>query len=335
MSYLNKIPSIALALGCAVASSSFVFAAVTTDPVGYKTVTIKGDDRLNLIGLEFLTAPAFTGVVTSVGENTLSFSGVDFDSTLESNVSYFLDVTSEGNEGLNTTVVSWSGNTVTLGDDLSSLLVADVDSVQIHSLPTIGEVFGVGGDVLEGGSSTLADLILMPNPDGSGLNRYYYSSGGFAGVGWRQVGASGDKSNTPIYFSDGLYIYKRSAGDVEITVSGNVKMTSSSVVIEEGFTPFSTIFPSGTTLGNSGLYDAENIANSLSAGSATTADLVLTDSDGDGVIERYYYSSGGFAGAGWRQAGGSGDKADVPLSSGFAIFRRSSEAVSVSRSPAY
>jgi hypothetical protein len=178
----------------------------------------------------------------------------------------------------------------------------------------------------------------MPDPESSGLIRIYYSNGNFADPtpGWRQVGSSADKGNLPVYFSDGLFIFKKSEGDVSLVLTGNVKMTPTAVVLEEGYVPYSTIFPSGTTLANSGLYDAEDLANSITPGSFLTADLVLFDSDGDGQTERYYYSSGNFADPtpGWRQVGSSGDKGSVTLPSAFAVFNRN-EAISVSRIPAY
>ena len=236
--------------------------------------------------------------------------------------------------GANTLILSWSGDTLTLGDDLTSAIVTDTDQFRLHSLPTIGDIFGIGGDVIVGGSATTADLILLPNPAGTGLIRIYYSTGGFTGIGWRQVGSSGDKSNLPIYFTDGLYVLKKSAGDSQIVVSGSVKVTPTKVIIEDGYLPYSTIFPSATTLFNSGLYDSNNLASSITAGSATTADLVFTDTDGDGILERYYYSSGGFSGTGWRQVGASGDKSDVTLSSSFAVFNQNGP-VLVSRQPAY
>jgi hypothetical protein len=178
----------------------------------------------------------------------------------------------------------------------------------------------------------------MPNPEGDGLIILYYSNGGFTGTGWRQAGlGSADKSNFPIYFSDGLYIFKKSPGDVQIVTSGTVKLNPVKLVVEDGFTPFSTIFPVGTTLANSGLYNPSSPSESISAGSMVTADLVYTDSDEDGVNEVYYYSSGGFTGIGWRQAGGgNADKSNVVLGSGFGIFKRKNPgSILVSRFPSY
>lgn len=326
---------IALASSLLISFSSLsAQASASTDPVGFKTLTVKGNNGITLLGIEFLGESKFTGQVNEVTSNSVLVDGINFDELLDSASSYFLEIVSDGdNDGINTLITGWFGSTINLGDDLTGLIDIGSDTIRIFRLPTISEVFD---GVLSGGSATTADLIYMPNPDGSGLTGIYYSTGGFFGVGWRQIGAgSTDKSDLPIYFSDGLYILKRSAGDTRITTSGVVKLNSHQVVVDEGFTTFSTIFPVGTTLSNSGFYDSSSPSKSISAGSATTADLVYTDSDGDGSLEGYYYSSGGFFGVGWRQIGaGSLDKSDIPLGSGFGILRRTSPTM-ISRSAPY
>jgi len=309
--------------------------SVASGIVGYKTVTIKGDNGLTLLGIEFLETPAYSGPFSSLGTNTMTVSGEDFDALLDENASYFVDVITGDNEGLNTSITDWSGDTLTLGDDLSVFAFSANDTVRVHRLPTIGDVFGDGGDVLEGGSVSSADLIFIPSGRGD-LSICYYSNGGLVGQGWRVVGEGRtDQSSLPIYFSDGIYILKRSAGDSALTFSGNVKATTSSVVIEEGFVPYSTIFPSGTTLGNSGLFDPANLSESLTAGSASTADLVFADTTGNGELEIYYYSSGGLVGSGWRRiGGGTRDESDVELPSGVGILNRNDPVV-VDRRPSF
>lgn len=298
--------------------------AVTTDPVGAKKITIPGN-ALTFIGFEFVEPAEYVGAVSAVGTNTVTVTGIDFDTLLSGTDSYFFEISTGDNAGLNTSIVSWDGSILTVADDLDGLLVADSDRVAIHPLLTIQDVFGDEQTVLAGGSTTTSDLIFMANPNGPGVITVYYSTGGFAGIGWRVIGqGSSDASGLPIYFSDGLYIFKKSVGDSELIIAGSVKMTPSVVTVQEGFTPFNTIYPVGTTLETSGLYDSSNLANSIAAGSSTTADLVYIDSDGDGAIETYYYSSGGFAGIGWRQIGaGAVDKKDTSFESGFGILRRS------------
>ncbi len=328
--------TLSLLAGVALFSLS-TLSAVETDPVGYKTVTIKGNSGLTMMGFEFLETPAYSGQFTSSGTNTITVSGADFDTLLEAGKSYFLDLVASQtpeNVGLNSAIVSWNGATLTLADDLSSVAASNSDVIRIHELPTIGSIFGVGGDVIEGGTALQADLIFLPDPDTGVLSRYYYSNGGFAGVGWRKVGSSVDRANTPIYFSDGVLIFKKSAGDVDYIQSGSVKVVATQVVSEEGYSTYSAIYPSGTTLGNSGLYDAGSPSKSIKAGSVLTADLIYVDSDKDGSLETYYYSTGGFAGVGWRTIGSSIDKSDVPLDSGFSILNRGGS-VSFTRNPSY
>lgn len=307
--------------------------SVSTDPVGYKNVTIHGDNKLTFLGIEFIGSAEYVGVVTSAGTNSISVDNASFDNLLDLTESYFLEITSGENEGVNTLLTDWSGNSLITGDDLSGLINVNSDSIKICRLPTISEIFD---GVLNGGAGATADLIFMPNPYGEGLITVFYSTGGFSGVGWRQIGAgSADKSNLPIYFSDGLYILKRSPGDVNITTYGTVKLNKTVQIISQGFTPFSTVFPVGTTLANSGLFDPLDPSESISAGTAATADLIFMDSDNDGSIETYYYSTGGFSGVGWRQVGaGSINKSDTPLSSGFGILKRNGE-VAITRFAAY
>lgn len=314
--------------------------AVETDPVGYKTVTIKGNEGLTLLGVDFLKTPDYLGTFSGVSSNTITVSSVNFDALLDAGESYFVNVkSSQGTDavGLNTSILSWEGSIITLLDDLSSVITVDSDVISIHSLPTIEDLFGNGENIiLQSGTALNADLIFVSDPDSQSLLRVYYSTGGFAGIGWRAIGkGSQDYSNFPIYYSDGLLIFKKSAGDVDLTISGNVQMSATSTVIEEGYAPFNVIYPSGTTLGNSGLYDSENPTQSIAAGTATTADLVFLDSDEDGQLERYYYSTGGFAGAGWRQiGGGSADMTTVSIASGFSVFNRNG-AITVKRTAAY
>jgi len=309
--------------------------SVASGIVGYKTVTIKGDNGLTLLGIEFLETPVYSGPFSSLGTNTMTVSGEDFDALLDENASYFVDVVSGDNEGLNTSIANWSGDTLTLGDDLSAFSFSPNDTVRVHRLRTIGEIFGVGGDVLEGGTALQADLVFLPDPLTGELTRYYYSTGGLAGVGWRKLGSPDDMAETPVYFSDGMLVFKKSAGDAEIVVSGSVKVSSTQTVISDGYSAYSTVFPSGTTLGNSGLHDPDKPSQGISPGGALTADLVLFDSDDDGSLESYYFSTGGLAGVGWRRIGSPDDMSGVELDTAFTVFRRSGGAVSVERNPSF
>lgn len=341
-----NLPSIARRLSLPILISSAVLAsagtalgqnAIYTEVVGFKTETIRGDGALSYIGINLLADPVYDGTLTAVGENTLDVSSVDFSELLDPLGHYFVDIVSADNAsavGINTSVLHWDGSSLTLADDLSDLLTPGTDRIRIHRLPTVGEIFGQGGDVLQGGTASTADMLYLPNPNGSDIIALYYSQSPIFGTGWRQVGAVGDKYDTPVYFTDGLYIRKRSAGDATLDTFGSVRTTRTVVVVPEGFTPLSSVYPSGSTLGNSGLYNPETPQQSLRPGTASTADTVLMDTDGDGEAEMYYYSQSPIFGTGWRQVGAAGDKADTPLTSGLVIINRNGP-TSITLEPAY
>lgn len=310
---------------------------VFSEAVGYKTQHIRGGGAVTFIGLDLLEAPVFEGTLSVADGDTVTAAGTDFGLLLEDGVHYFLDVVYAGSDealGLNTSIVSWQGDTLLLGDAIAAVLTPGVDRVRIHRLPTVGEVFGKGGDVISGGTAVTADVLFMPDPQGGEAIMLYYSVSPMVGVGWRQVGKPGDMADMPIYFSDGLYIHKSSAGNVMLTQAGMVKQSRAVVVVEEGLNTFSAIFPGGTTLGNSALHDPARPQHSLSAGTAATADTVLLDADGDGEQEVYYYSSGGMQGSGWRQIGKPGDMSNVPLESAFGVLRNGA-AITLLRDPSF
>jgi hypothetical protein len=332
----TSIKTISL-LASAVIFTLSSLSAVSTDPVGYKTVTIVGNNGLTPLGIELLSAPSFTGTITGVDLSAVVVAGADFDSLLDSATSYFLEVISSptsSNIGLNTAISGWSGNELMLTDDISAVIGIGTDIVRVTGLPTISSIFGDGGDVIQGGTALQADLIFLPDPLTGQLVAHYYSTGGFAGIGWREIGSNEDKASKPIYFSDAILVFKRSSGDVDLVQSGSVKMNTTRVVSEQGYSAHSVLYPSGTTLGNSGLYDPDSPENSISVGSALTADLIFLDADRDGRLEPYYYSTGGFAGVGWRSIGSSADKASTPMNSGVTLLNRN-RAFSLILSPSY
>jgi hypothetical protein len=103
--------------------------------------------------------PAAGGILTvtseidnSTGGVTLGDSLTDFDTVLTSGTSYFFIRSDGANAGTQTAIVSWSGNTVTLAEDISSdstwtgpytieTLAPDETSWTDTSLPAGGKAF--------------------------------------------------------------------------------------------------------------------------------------------------------------------------------------------------
>jgi len=162
-----------------------------------------------------------------------------------------------------------------------------------------------------------ADNIYLSN--GSGFDIYYYSTGGFFGVGWRKVGSTNTNfANQPIFLTDGFYILRRGA-DLNLVHTGAVKTNSTNLAITEQFTLVSGVFPVGSTLASS------NLQAGLQGGdSASVSDQVLIQNQTTGGFDIYYYSTGGFFGIGWRKVGATNvDQSAVAIPSSIIIKRLS------------
>ena len=311
-----------------------------TEPVGFVRVDLQPGN--NFVGFSLMSSKVHHGDITvsSTDRRRIVLSNTtvtddQFNPAIVSSASqatHVIEIISEGaNKGLHTAIVDTiaNGSEVVLQEPLHPG-VADGSQMQIWKLWTIGDAFGStnSAGLTSTNNSSTSDLILIPTE--SGYAQYYYSAGGFAGVGWRRIGGgTADQRGVPLYFTDGFLILARSAKSVNLV--GSVKPGQTMVVLETGNNFLANLCPVnagganpsalGRTLGNSNLYNGT--ANGLSgATSLGSADLVLI-SNGSG-FNQFYFSTGGFAGTGWRQVGqGLEDKSDTALPEGsFIVFRR-------------
>ena len=309
---------------------------VTTDPVGYVTLTFAGtggttSQAITFSGLGLANPVSYQGNLDAVASVAISgtnhalltsTSAAFTDNQYNSpNGSYFVEITSGSNAGITTDIIATtaSNNSITTYDDISSLVAAG-NTFRIRPNWTIGSVFGATNQAgLTAGTSTSADQILIYN--GTGYDTYFYSSGGLAGVGWRKAGAgSVDQSGVKIEPDQGIIIKRfnaASTANVNLVIQGAVKTGQSSIPIQPGANILGNLYAAGMTLSDSGLYTGTSTTGVMT-GSSTSADQILIW-NGSGY-DTYYYSSGGLAGVGWRKAGGGNtDASATPISSGSAI----------------
>jgi len=247
---------------------------------------------------------------------------VNFGDTLTAGTTYTLEIVDASDTSLNGViqeVTVWNGNTITTPQDIFADGLAVGDKYQIRAASTISDLFGPTNTVglLGAASSTSADRLLVPNASGT-FDVYYYSTGGFFGVGWRKVGeGSSDFANQAIFLSDGFYIFRQpTQPDLDLVITGTVKVSEIDIAITSQFTFVSGIFPVGSTL------DSSQMQNSLTGGaSSTAADSLLVQNEG-GSFDTYFYSTGGFFGIGWRRVGaGNTDFSDFEIPSAFVVRR--------------
>ncbi|EIP99995.1 CBM6-containing protein,putative carbohydrate-binding protein [Opitutaceae bacterium TAV1] len=299
--------------------------AVTT-PQGVTTLRLPGDGATGVIGINLIAKPAYTGPVSAVDANTVTVDTVDLDRRMDAGRAYALLVTGGSHAGVHTRITGRDGSVLTLADDFTGRLTPGEDTIRITELPTLLDLFGVGGEVLTGGPAATADLVMVRDSTGSDEPlSLYYATGGINGTGWRAAGkGSQDFGSYPIYFTDGVSVLKRSPGPAGIELTGSVQEARVHLVVEEGFVAYATVFAAGVTLGTSDFYQADRPDRSIRAGTAASADHIHFDADGDGILETWYYANGGLNGVGWRRVGGGSAPCDsVEVPSGFFILRKS------------
>lgn len=210
--------------------------------------------------------------------------------------------------------------------------VADGARVRVWRLWRIADVFGATNNRgLVGGSTPGgADLIMLP--EGDDFDKYFYSTGGAQGVGWRSVaGGIADQSGVTLPFAGGLVI--QALGARSVVLVGQVKTGKTKVTLQTGRNYLANLCPvnaGGATPSPAGLtLNSSGLQSSIAPGRVSAlADLVLIW-NGSGYTQ-YYYATGGLAGTGWRRVGGGNvDQGAVPLPDGAFVIQRRGAPVDV------
>ena len=150
----------------------------------------------------------------------------------------------------------------------------------------------------------------------------FYST---AAAGWREVNSgTADAAGTPVYHVDGLWITRNDFTNLNITFAGVLRSTPTFFPVANGSNlPFNTVYPTGSTLANSGL-DTQVLK-----GDETTADIVWIPNAATGGWDQYYYANAlpPNITAGWKQVGqGNTDKGATAFPSAFSFERRGTTA---------
>jgi len=312
-----KIPSRILtgaALFAAVLSPSFAQTA-TTKPVGYRTETIKAG-VFNLLSPNLDNPVGAAGTIDTIAGTTLTDNEANYAAAFTAGEPVTLKITDGANAGLLTDVVSFTANTLTTADNISTLIASGV-KYEVRKTPTVASLFGAANTAgLQEGSTATADVVWIPDGSG-GYVQIFRSSGGLAGAGWRRVGGgSADAANAAISITDGIFIQRRGATDLSVVFTGHVQTTATKTAAITGFNPVSRVVPVGLSLADS------DLETELTQGTLAAADI-LWNPKGDGSYDQYFYSTGGLAGVGWRLiGGGSTDRSSAQLGSGFLIQRK-------------
>jgi hypothetical protein len=308
---MKSLLSQALLVTLVATATSFGQTEAKTKPVGYESVTLNAN-QFNVVGLRLQGATVASGALETIGTSSVTDNEGSFATILTSGKTYVLEITSGTLSGLTVEATWTSGNVLNTPDNLSSAGVTAGVSYNLRPALTLEEIFGtISSSVLAKGLNVnVADVVWVPNGAG-GYNRYFLHSS----LGWRTA-ANVAAANTPIVYTDGVFIEKKSAS-ATLTISGEVKVAGSTVPVINGFNIISTIYPAGSTLQNIGLDD--DVQKGLNV---NVADVIWVP-NGSGGYDRYFLHSS----LGWRTALNAAAPSDLTLPSGLLIERKGSAAV--------
>lgn len=289
--------------------------AATTTPVGYETLTL-APGQYNLVGVRLFSSPVAAGEFDSSTATTL----VDNEATfsLTAGTSYIIEL--ENGATITTDGADFSGTTIS---NLTGITPAFEDSYIVREATTVAKIFGEANEAglafSANADPTEADLIYVPKV-GGGFTRVFYSTyadePGF--FGWLDADEFTDASDVVMHPSEAIYVETRiSASPINLTVSGEVKLTPTSFVAESEFTLMSSVYPAGATLATSGL--SAYLQSSANA-DPTEADLILIPKSAGGFTRAFfstYTDEPGFDG--WLDADEFNQIPDEEFSSGFYI----------------
>ena len=316
-----KSLSQALLVTLVATATSFGQTEAKTKPVGYESITLNAN-QFNVIGLRLQGATVASGTLETIGTSSVTDIEGSFATILSASKTYILEITSGSKSGLTVEATWSSGNNLNTVDNLKDNAgLVGGESYNLRPALTLEEVFGTTSSVLTKSiSPTNADIVWVPDGVG-GYVQYFLNNSSQ----WRRITApAGASPNVPLIYTDGVFIEKKGAS-ATLTLSGEVKVTASTIPVVKGFNVLSTIYPAGTTLQNFGLDD--DIQKAISP---TNADIVWVP-DGAGGYVQYFLNNS----SQWRRitAPAGAVTSDVTLPAGVLLERKAAGTILLDLTP--
>jgi len=300
----------------AAAACGFANAQTTayTTPVGYETITLS-PGQYNLMGVRLFNPKIATGVFDSSTSTSLTDNEAAF--TLNSSKSYIIEFSNGA-----TIIASGSNFSATAVSGLSGISSAFVTGYVIREATTVASVFGSmnqsGLASSANADPTEADLVLIPS--GSGYIRAFYStySEDPAFYGWLNADDFSPIAGQAINPGKGLFVQTaKSTSSINLVVSGEVKTTPTSFVVDSSYSLVGSVYPAGATLASSNL--SASVKSSANA-DPTEADVVLLPNGTGGYVRAFYSTyTEDAAFSGWLNADDFSQIPSQPMTSGFFV----------------
>ena len=314
---MTTLKSLAIAVGL----TSAAFGQSATSPVvGYETVNLEAG-QFNFFGLRFAEKIETTGQFETGDATSLVDDEGDF-SFVEDGETYIIEF--DGGSSIVAEASSFTNNSVSV----DGTGFAGVDFT-IRRAARLTDVFGENNEAgLQAGTGAGdADVIFLPQEDGTFLQIFRNQGLANPGGGFLVPPSYQTLDNTVVnpalVFTEAILVQTQDGSSPSFTVSGALITSPQAFSVNGGgtFSFVSSIYPVGTTFGNSGLE-----ANLQAGTGADDADVVFLPRAG-GTFEQFFFNQGlanpggGFlVDPGW-QTLGNVDASDVPLTSAILILR--------------
>jgi uncharacterized protein (TIGR02597 family) len=310
-------------------------ATATTDPVGFTTINVRAKSTaaraLTMVVLPMERADAFVGSCTGAvfsldGSNrtVITFSSNLFTAnqfTGTGNQHYFR-LSNGDNAGEFSTILSNTANSITLADNLNSVLTT-ASTFAVTPYWTLGTALPNGGG-LQGGTSAAGattDTLTIYNANFTGTI-YFYST-----TNNRWQTGPGDASNAIIPPGTGFAIERKQNSTVALVFAGSVPLGFSAVDVNgstSGTAAKNTLVGSAYPLASKrladiGLYTGNATTGVFAASSAAAADTVTIFNPTTGAQTQYFYSSTNNR---WQTGPADASNITIPEGSAVLITRR-------------
>ena len=305
MKNMMKTPTkfIALLSGAALLSALSA-QPVSTDPVGYSTITLPANggsgESVSFVSIPLLNSAEFSGSIESLvtAEQKIVISNAAFTpSEFVTGGTYHVEITSgETTEGMIATIIANDASSITVhaSEDITPSLVGG-ESLKVRKYRTIGDVFGStnSAGLISGvdNNFTAADTILLPNSSG-GYDTYFYNVHSTVSLftGWRKTTAlTVDAEGEVLSPTMGFLVKHKSNTPLSVVLTGEVQVNSFEIPINTGTNFLASAYPTDTTIAD--IFGSSNEAG-LVAGADnnfSSADTILVPNPSGGY-DTYFYN---------------------------------------------
>ncbi len=280
--------------------------AAATDPLGFYTVKIAGrgeDDQpaRTHLGIQLLPKIRFAGLATGVSGNTMSF-GQPMEALAEPDQTFYLHVLTGPGRGFICDITAFDGQDVVCAADLSGW-IAPGERAIIRTHSRLSDIFGPDNryGLGSGPDAASADNIAIWDAGIQQERVYYFHSDRQR---WEERGVVADAGMATIPYPRGLYIIRRSPGNLRIALRGEVGFEPVLLPVRQGANVFSLPVNLSASLAN--LIASEGPFAVTKGRNATRADLLFFDEPYSGARKGPFYYRNSPADAGWREVGVNG-----------------------------